>query len=50
MPKYQCEKCRELYAGWAGTIICPKCGGKLVAIPHEKYYEKDKKKKELKTK
>ncbi|MBA7610599.1 hypothetical protein ES703_17811 [subsurface metagenome] len=50
MPKYQCEECGELYAGWAGKGICQKCGGKLGAIPYEKYYEEDKKKKELKTK
>jgi len=39
MPKYQCEKCGALYAGWAKGDICQKCGGKLKAISREKYYE-----------
>ncbi|MBA7643747.1 hypothetical protein ES703_51480 [subsurface metagenome] len=43
MPKYQCEKCGNIYAGWAGTKICPKCGGQLRKISWEKYYEEKKK-------
>ncbi|MBA7528066.1 hypothetical protein ES705_20249 [subsurface metagenome] len=49
MPKFQCEECGELYAGWASKGKCPKCGGKLAAISWEKYYE-EYEKKELKTK
>lgn len=43
MPKFQCKKCGALYAGWAGKEICPRCGGKLVAISWEKYYEEIRK-------
>ncbi|MBA7576997.1 hypothetical protein ES708_18843 [subsurface metagenome] len=43
MPKYQCEKCGALYAGWAGKGICQKCGGRVVVISREKYYEEHEK-------
>lgn len=43
MPKYHCEKCGALYAGWAGGGICPKCGGKLKLISYAKYYEEHQK-------
>jgi len=43
VPKYQCEKCGALFAGWAGGGICSKCGGKLKLIPWAKYYEESKK-------
>jgi len=43
MPKYQCEKCGALFAGWAGSKTCPKCGGRLRAISFEEYYKKNKK-------
>jgi len=47
MPKYQCEGCGALFAGWGGGGICPKCGGKLIRISFEKYYEEQKKQKKL---
>ncbi len=43
MPKFQCEKCKTLFAGWAGGGICSKCGGKLKLISWAKYYEESKK-------
>ena len=43
MPKFQCEKCGALFAGWAGSRICPKCEGRLRAISFEKYYKEKKK-------
>lgn len=43
MPKYQCEGCGTLFAGWAGGGICQKCGGRLKLIPWAKYYEENKK-------
>ncbi|MBA7526120.1 hypothetical protein ES705_18281 [subsurface metagenome] len=43
MPKYQCERCGALYAGWAGGGICSQCGGKLKLISWAKYYEESKK-------
>lgn len=43
MPKYQCQKCGALYAGWAGSKICLKCGGKLKSISFTKYYEEQRK-------
>lgn len=39
MPKFQCEKCGALFAGWGDGKICPRCGGKLKTIPWAKYYE-----------
>ncbi len=43
MPKYQCEKCGALFAGWAVKGICRVCGGELKLIPRAKYYEESKK-------
>ncbi|MBA7478260.1 hypothetical protein ES707_13683 [subsurface metagenome] len=43
MPKYRCEKCGALYAGWAGSEICQKCGGKLELISWARYQEEKKK-------
>jgi rubredoxin len=43
MPKFQCEKCGSLYAGWAGSKICRNCGGKLKLISWARYQEEKKK-------
>lgn len=42
MNYYICEECGQKYCGWAESIICQKCGGKLKRISREEYYSKKK--------
>jgi len=42
MNYYICEECGQKYCGWAETIICEKCGGKLLKISWQGYYSEKK--------
>ncbi|MBA7586937.1 hypothetical protein ES708_28944 [subsurface metagenome] len=43
MPKFKCDICKKVYAGWAVKYKyegrCPVCGSELRAIPHK--YERE---------
>ncbi|MBA7565244.1 hypothetical protein ES708_06920 [subsurface metagenome] len=38
MNYYICEECEQKYCGWAISIICRKCGGRLRRITWKEFY------------